>query len=275
MGATLDPTRWERSVSLHRRLTSEGRWPRQGLFSMCFCRAISPICWEGPILQTVVVEQIVYLKGGGGEKQDSACFIVQYTTDHQHAIAAGPMYKRKIDSTLTSLHRQHTVFRANVLTLSFPFLNKGMLGNTNERFHFQKLRLCTCYETISHVHDQTTAPARYMAEWQRRVFSFRNLEHRREGEEWICSFHLPTNLSPSVYQPKQLLSLFLVNLNVVSLSSIFSIYIVHLVLLLLSSMSYKIWSSICRHSFMIWYWWGTSTFILLPRYPMLNSSLVF
>ena len=63
--------------------------------------------------------------------------------------------------------------------------------------------------------------------------SSRNPKYRGEGEEWVCSFHLPTILPRSVCLPKQVLSVYLGKLSVVSLASIFLTNIARLVLLLL------------------------------------------
>ena len=54
-----------------------------------------------------------------------------------------------------------------------------------------------------------------------------------------------------------------------------SISIAHLVLLLLSSVSYKIFCPTYLHSLMIWLWLGTSIFVLIPHHPTLDSYLVF
>ena len=48
-----------------------------------------------------------------------------------------------------------------------------------------------------------------------------------------------------------------------------------MVLLLLSSVSYKIFCPTYLHSLMIWLWWGSSIFILIPHHRMLDSYLVF
>ena len=53
------------------------------------------------------------------------------------------------------------------------------------------------------------------------------------------------------------------------------ISITHLVLLLLPSVKYKIFCPTYLLSLMIWVWWGTSIFILIPHHPMLDSYLVF
>ena len=100
--------------------------------------------------------------------------------------------------------------------------------------------------------------------------SFRNLEHSGEGEEWVCSFWLPINLQQSICQPKNVLSLS-GNFN----ASLSSTFIVHLVLLLLSPVSYKIYCPTYLQSPMIWYWWGTSTFMLIPQHLMIDCQLVF
>ena len=84
-------------------------------------------------------------------------------------------------------------------------------------------------------------------------------EKRRKGEELVCLIHLPTNLPQSVCIPKLVLSLYLVNLSVVSHVSIFPSYIANLVRLILSSMSLLLyWTFTGPLSCMIWYWWGTS-----------------
>ena len=67
-----------------------------------------------------------------------------------------------------------------------------------------------------------------------RVSPFENLECSGEGEEWACPFHQPINLQRSVCQPKQVLSLHMVKLNVVGHALLSSTVIVYLILLLLS-----------------------------------------
>ena len=104
--------------------------------------------------------------------------------------------------------------------------------------------------------------------------SSRNLEYRGEDGGsglFISSAHELTTIS---LLTQTCLGVYLVNLNVVSLASVSSTFIVHLVPVLLSSMSYKIYCPAWPHSLMIWYWWGTSTFILIPCHRMLDVSLV-
>ena len=105
--------------------------------------------------------------------------------------------------------------------------------------------------------------------------SFTNLEHDGEGEEWACSCHQPINLPQSVCQPKQVQRQYWANLNVVSHALLSSTSIAHLVLLLLSSVSYKIFCPTYLHSLLIWLWWGTSIFVLIPHHPTPDSYLVF
>ena len=105
--------------------------------------------------------------------------------------------------------------------------------------------------------------------------SFMNLEHDGEGEEWACLCHQPINLQQSVYQPKQVSRPYRANLNVVSHALLSSISIAYRVLLLLSSVSYKIFCPTYLHYVMIWLWWGTSIFVSIPHHPMPDSYLVF
>ena len=106
-----------------------------------------------------------------------------------------------------------------------------------------------------------------------RVSPLRKPEHRGEGEEWACSFLQPINLQRSVCWSKEVLSLYLVNLNVVGHVLLSSTFIIHLALLIHSSVTYKIYCPTYPHSLKIWcwMWWGTSTFILIPHHPMLRQ----
>ena len=82
----------------------------------------------------------------------------------------------------------------------------------------------------------------------------------------------PISLPPL---PNPASNLYLANLNVVWLVSIFSTYIIHTVLPLLSLVSCSIYCSTWPHSLMTWYWWVISTFTLNPRQLTLDSSLIF
>ena len=103
--------------------------------------------------------------------------------------------------------------------------------------------------------------------------SVTNLEHDgEEGEDWGCLCHQPINLRQSVCQPKQVSRQFRANLrDLVSHTLLSSISIAHLVLPLLSSVSYKIFCPTFLHSLMIWLWWGTSIFVLIPHHPTPDS----
>ena len=91
----------------------------------------------------------------------------------------------------------------------------------------------------------------------------------------LISCHQPINFQRSVCQPKQVLRLYLVNLNVVSHALLSSTLITHLVLLLLPSVSNKIFCPTYPHSVMIWHWWVTAIFILIPHHLISDSYLVF
>ena len=88
--------------------------------------------------------------------------------------------------------------------------------------------------------------------------------------------HQPIHLQQSVCQPKQVPRLYRANLNVVSHALLSSISIVvHLVLLLLYSVSYKLFCPTYLHSLTIWLWRGTSIFVLIPHHLTLDGYLVF
>ena len=82
---------------------------------------------------------------------------------------------------------------------------------------------------------------------------FRALELTKEGEELVFSSRMPLNSPQSTCLPYPVSNVYLANLNVVGLASIFSIFIDHLILHLLSLVSCRIYWSTLPHCLMIWY----------------------
>ena len=104
----------------------------------------------------------------------------------------------------------------------------------------------------------------------------RYLKQRERGGEKKLSLFVSSSLKfASISLPsKASLSLYLVNVSVVSHSSICSINMAHLVQLLLSSVRFETYCPTWPHPLMIWYWWGTSFFIKILRHRILDSSLI-
>ena len=82
---------------------------------------------------------------------------------------------------------------------------------------------------------------------------FRPLELTKEGEELVFSSRMPLNSPQSTCLPYPVSNVYLANMNVVGLASIFSIFIDHLVLHLLPLVSCRIYWSTLPHCLMIWY----------------------